>query len=144
MTLDLHPYEELSDAFDFATAEFLWPHHEEIYGEIDRREEILSETWTDYGGTGQPDGFESAFFGGQQKTGQTRAKMLHSWPVEYFTLNLPIQPFFFLNNLFLGLVVVNIHGYCFFNYCGLGDTSLCTIMFHSFIYLSSHSYRKWT
>ena len=54
-------YDELSDAFDFATSDYLRQHHEDICDEIDGRKEILSETWTDYDGTGQPDGFDCNF-----------------------------------------------------------------------------------
>ena len=51
-------YYELSEVFDFATPEYLRQHHDAILYEIDGREEILSETWTDYDGEGQPDGFD--------------------------------------------------------------------------------------
>ncbi|MBE7004423.1 MAG: hypothetical protein E7425_09100 [Ruminococcaceae bacterium] len=54
-------YYELSEAFDFATPEYLRQHHDEILYELDRRAEILSETWTDYDETGQPEGFDSNF-----------------------------------------------------------------------------------
>lgn len=54
-------YKELSDSFDFATHDFLRRNHERICYELDGREEILSETWTDYDGTGQPDGFDCNF-----------------------------------------------------------------------------------
>lgn len=54
-------YEELTDAFDFATQDFLRRNHETICYELDGREEILSETWTDYDGEGQPDGFDCNF-----------------------------------------------------------------------------------
>ena len=54
-------YEELSDAFDFATQDFLRRNHETICYELDGREEILSETWTDYDGECQPDGFDCNF-----------------------------------------------------------------------------------
>ena len=54
-------YEELSDAFDFATPDFLRRNHEAICYELDRRDEIVSETWTDYNGEGQPDGFDCNF-----------------------------------------------------------------------------------
>ena len=54
-------YDELSEAFDFATPEYLRQHHEEILFELDGRKEILSETWTDYDENGEPEGFDCNF-----------------------------------------------------------------------------------
>ncbi len=54
-------YDELSEAFDFATYDWLRQHHDEILAELDERPEILSETWTDFDESGQPNGFDCNF-----------------------------------------------------------------------------------